>query len=120
REAVQVSKAVKAPVKVIWTREDDIRGGYYRPRALHTISGALAADGSPLAWRHGIVCQSFAVGTPFEKVMIQHGVDETAVEGAFDLPYQIPNLAVTWQMAPAGMPAMWLGAGRPLSTGFSF
>jgi isoquinoline 1-oxidoreductase subunit beta len=108
REAVQVSKAVKAPVKVIWTREDDIRGGYYRPRALHTISGALAADGSPLAWRHGIVCQSFAVGTPFEKVMIQRGVDETAVEGAVDLPYQIPNLAVTWQMAPAGVPVIWL------------
>ncbi len=108
REAVQVSKAVKAPVKVIWTREDDIRGGYYRPRALHTIAGGLAADGSPVAWKHGIVCQSFAVGTPFEKVMIKDGVDETAVEGAADLPYQIPNLAVTWQIAPAGVPVIWL------------
>ena len=68
REAVQVSKSVKAPVKVIWTREDDIRGGYYRPRAHHTIAAGLAADGSTVAWKHGIVCQSFAVGTPFENV----------------------------------------------------
>ncbi len=108
REAVQISKAVRAPVKVIWTREDDIRGGYYRPRARHTIAGGLAANGSPVAWTHGIVCQSFAVGTPFEKVMIKDGVDETAVEGAADLPYQIPNLKVTWQIAPAGVPVIWL------------
>ncbi|HWE38179.1 MAG TPA: xanthine dehydrogenase family protein molybdopterin-binding subunit, partial [Isosphaeraceae bacterium] len=108
REAVQVSKAVKAPVKVIWTREDDIRGGYYRPRAHHTIAGALDVDGKPVAWQHGIVCQSFAVGTPYEKLMIKHGVDETAVEGAADLPYRIPNLAVTWQIAPAGVPVIWL------------
>jgi isoquinoline 1-oxidoreductase beta subunit len=108
REAVQVSKAVKAPVKVIWTREDDIRGGYYRPRARHTIAGGLDADGIPTAWRHGIVCQSFIMGTPFEKVIVKHGVDETAVEGAADLPYRIPNLAMAWQIAPAGVPVIWL------------
>ena len=108
REAVEVSRAVKAPVKVIWTREDDIRGGYYRPRAYHKIAGGLDAGGRPIAWKHGIVCQSFAVGTPFEKAMIKNGVDDTAVEGAADLPYQIPNLAVTWQIAPAGVPVTWL------------
>ena len=108
REAVQVSKAVKAPVKVVWTREDDIRGGYFRPRAHHSLGAGLAADGTPVAWKHGIVCQSFAVGTPFEKVMIKDGVDETAVEGAADLPYEIPNLAVSWQIAPAGVPVIWL------------
>jgi isoquinoline 1-oxidoreductase beta subunit len=108
REAVQVSKAVNAPVKVVWTREDDIRGGYYRPRAHHSLAAGLAADGTPVAWKHGIVCQSFAVGTPFEKVMIKDGVDETAVEGAADLPYEIPNLAVSWQIAPAGVPVIWL------------
>jgi len=108
REAVEVSKAVKAPVKVIWTREDDIRGGYYRPRAHHTIAGGLDADGNPVAWKHGIVCQSFAVGTPLEKMIVKDGVDETAVEGAADLPYRIPNLAVTWHIAPAGVPVIWL------------
>jgi isoquinoline 1-oxidoreductase beta subunit len=108
REAVQVSKAIRAPVKVVWTREDDIRGGYYRPRARHTIAGGVDAEGSPVAWKHGIVCQSFAVGTPFENAMIKDGVDRTAVEGAADLPYQIPNLAVSWQIAPAGVPVIWL------------
>jgi isoquinoline 1-oxidoreductase beta subunit len=108
REAVEVSKAVKAPVKVIWTREDDIRGGYYRPRAHHTIAGGLDADGNPVAWNHGIVCQSFAVGTPFEKLIVKDGVDETAVEGGADLPYRIPNLVVTWKIAPAGVPVTWL------------
>ncbi|HEY2158915.1 MAG TPA: molybdopterin cofactor-binding domain-containing protein, partial [Isosphaeraceae bacterium] len=57
---------------------------------------------------HGIVCQSFAVGTPFENVIVRDGVDETAVEGAGDLPYQIPNLHVKWQIAPAGVPVIWL------------
>ncbi len=108
REAVQVSKAVKAPVKVVWTREDDIRGGYYRPRAHHAIAAGLDEDGSPVAWKHKIVCQSFAVGTPFENAIIKDGVDETAVEGAADLPYRIPHLAVSWQIAPAGVPVIWL------------
>jgi isoquinoline 1-oxidoreductase beta subunit len=66
REAVQVSKAIQKPVKVVWTREDDMRGGHYRPRAFHSISAGLDADGKPVAWQHRIVCQSFIVGTPFE------------------------------------------------------
>src|SRR5262249_22137965 len=56
REAVQISKAVKAPVKVIWSREDDIRGGYYRPAAYHSIGAGLDAAGNPAAWQHRIVC----------------------------------------------------------------
>src|SRR5262249_23303111 len=107
REAVQISKIVKVPVKVVWTREDDIRGGYYRPRAYHTISAGLAADGKPSAWQHRIVCQSFIMGTPFESSIVKHGVDETAVEGAADLPYTIPNLRVEWQKAPGGVPVLW-------------
>ncbi len=102
QEAVQVSKAVKAPVKVIWTREDDMRGGYYRPSCYHKISAGLDAANKPLAWQHRIVCQSFMVNTPFEGAMVKNGVDQTAVEGAADLPYAIPNILVDWQMAPAG------------------
>ena len=91
-EAVQVSKAIMTPVKVVWTREDDIRGGYYRPRAYHKISAGLDASGKPLFWKHNIVCQSFAIGTPLEGMMVQNGVDGTAVEGAADLRYHIPNM----------------------------
>lgn len=107
REAVQISKVVKAPVKVMWTREDDTRGGFYRPRAFHTVSAGVGAQGEPLAWRHRIVCQSFMAGTPFEAAMIKNGVDETAVEGASDVPYKIPSLQVEWHQAPAGVPTLW-------------
>jgi isoquinoline 1-oxidoreductase beta subunit len=103
---VQISKAVKAPVKVIWTREDDTRGGYYRPRAYHTVSAGLDGGGALVAWQQRIVCQSFLAGTPFE-ALIKDGVDETAVEGAKDIPYQIPNLLVDWQQAPGGVPTLW-------------
>jgi isoquinoline 1-oxidoreductase subunit beta len=107
REAVQISKAVRTPVKVIWSREDDTRGGYYRPAARHAISAALDDSGKPLAWQQRIVCQSFMAGTPFESAMIKNGVDDTAVEGAHDLPYDIPNLYVDWHMAPGGVPTLW-------------
>lgn len=107
REAVQLSKAVKAPVKVIWTREDDIRGGYYRPAAYHAIGAGLDAAGNPVAWQHRIVCQSFIVGTPYETFVVKEGVDAVAVEGAADLPYEIPNLLVDWKIAPGGVPTLW-------------
>ena len=107
QEAVQVSKAVKKPIKVIWTREDDIRGGYYRPTAYHSISAGLGTDGKPVAWQHRVVCQSFMVGTPFESFAVKNGVDSIAVEGAADLPYDIPNLQVEWKQAPGGVPTLW-------------
>lgn len=106
-EAVQISKAIKAPVKVIWTREDDTRGGYYRPAAYHAISAGLDAAGQPAAWQHRIVCQSFIAGTPFEAAVIKESVDATAVEGAAELPYKIPNMLVDWQQAPGGIPTLW-------------
>jgi isoquinoline 1-oxidoreductase beta subunit len=106
-EAVQVSKAMKAPVKVMWTREDDIKGGYYRPKAHHKISAGLDAAGKPIYWKHNVVCQSFAVGTILEGMMVQKGVDGTAVEGVADLPYHVPSLQVEWNMAPGGVPTLW-------------
>jgi isoquinoline 1-oxidoreductase beta subunit len=107
REAVQLSKAVKKPVKVIWTREDDMKGGFYRPRATHTLRAGLGADGAPAAWQQRIVCQSFIAGTPFEGFIIKDGIDGTAVEGAKDLPYRVPNVHVSWTQAPGGVPTLW-------------
>jgi len=104
---VYVSKAAKTSVKGIWTREDDIRGGYYRTTAYHSISGGLGADGNPIAWQHRIVCQSFIVGSPFESFIVKNGIDDTAVEGAADLPYDVPNLQVEWKQAPGGVPTLW-------------
>lgn len=107
REAVQVSRAVKAPVKVMWTREDDLQGGYYRPRALHTVKAAIGESGNLEAWEHHIVCQSFMRGTPFEAFMVKDGVDGTAVEGVQDSPYDIPHFHVAWNEAPGGVPTLW-------------
>ncbi len=106
-EAVQLSKKLKVPVKVIWSREDDMRGGYYRPRARHDLSAATDDKGMPTGWKHRIVCPSFIVGTPFEAVMVKNGVDDTAVEGANEIPYDIPHMLVDWKMAPGGVPGLW-------------
>jgi isoquinoline 1-oxidoreductase subunit beta len=107
REAVEVSQAIQAPVKVIWTREDDVHGWFYRPRAYHAIAAGLDAAGDPVAWQHRIVCQTFMINSPFEGAMVVNGVDLAAVEGASDLPYEIPNLLVDWQRAPDAVPTLW-------------
>jgi isoquinoline 1-oxidoreductase beta subunit len=105
-EAVALSKAIKAPVKVIWTREDDMRGGYYRPSSYHRLSAGLDSSGLPLFLQHRIVGQSIVKGTPFEGLM-KDGIDNTSVEGAADTPYTFPNLLVEYQMAPPGVPVLW-------------
>jgi isoquinoline 1-oxidoreductase beta subunit len=109
-EAVSVAKALGAngkPVKLIWTREDDIRGGRYRPMYFHAIEAGLDGDGALLAWRHRIVGQSILEGTPFAAVMVKEGVDETSVEGASTLPYAIPNLGVELHTTQVGVPVLW-------------
>ena len=107
REAVQLSKSLGKPVKVVWTREDDIHGGWYRPAYHNELAAGLDAAGMPVAWKHRIVCQSIAVGTPFESGMIRNGVDDTSVEGAADSPYEVPNFLCDYHMAPAGVPVLW-------------
>jgi isoquinoline 1-oxidoreductase beta subunit len=105
-EAVQVAKAVKAPVKVVWTREDDTRGGYYRPFWYDRIAAGLDASGAPVAWTHTVVGQSIMAGTAFES-FIQDGIDGSSVEGAADLPYAIPNLRVELHSPKLGVPVLW-------------
>jgi isoquinoline 1-oxidoreductase beta subunit len=107
KEAVHVAKAAKAPVKVVWTREDDTRGGYYRPMWYDRISAGLDEKGSPVAWKHTVVGQSILAGTPFESAMVKNGIDETSTEGASDLPYAIPNLLVDLHSPKTGVPVLW-------------
>jgi isoquinoline 1-oxidoreductase beta subunit len=106
REAVETSRKVGAPVKVIWTREDDMAGGYYRPAYYHKLAGGLDAQGNPLAWAHTIVGQSIMAGTPFA-AMIKNGVDETSVEGAADMTYAIPAISVELHSPKIGVPVLW-------------
>lgn len=107
QEAVQVSKAARVPVKLIWTREDDMRGGYYRPYFFHRLAGGLDDNGNIVAWKQTIVGQSFMAGTPFAQFMIKDGVDGTSVEGAADTPYQIPNLYVDLHSPNLPIPTLW-------------
>jgi isoquinoline 1-oxidoreductase beta subunit len=96
----------RRPVKLLWSREDDIRGGFYRPQVLHRARAGLAADGSISAWEQVIVGQSLFAGSPFE-AYYQNGVDPTAAEGAADLPYAVPNLNVSVHMPRLPVPVLW-------------
>jgi isoquinoline 1-oxidoreductase beta subunit len=108
-EAVHVAKAAHAAVKTVWTREDDVRGGYYRPAYLHRARIGLGTDGLPVAWKHTVVGQSILVGTPFEAMMVKNGIDASSVEGVSDSPYlkDIPHHRVDLHSPTVGIPVLW-------------
>jgi isoquinoline 1-oxidoreductase beta subunit len=107
REAALIAKRLRGtPVKLIWSREDDVRGGYYRPMHVHHVEIGIGADGMPGAWRHVIVGQSLLAGTPFA-MMIKDGIDETTVEGAKDTSYDIPNFRVMVHNPTVNVPVLW-------------
>jgi isoquinoline 1-oxidoreductase beta subunit len=109
-EACQIAKAaraagVTAPVRTVWSREDDIQGGYYRPMHLHRARIGHDERGRVLAWDHVIVGQSIVGGTPFEQMMVKNGVDYTMVEGMRE-PYPLPmRLAV--HHPKVNVPVLW-------------
>jgi isoquinoline 1-oxidoreductase beta subunit len=117
-EAVHISKAVRAPVKVIWTREDDMRGGYYRPRTYVTARAGLEKDGRLVSWDTHVVSQSILLGTPFAPDMKRDMVDQTQVEGLADLSYGAWNVTVIYHMAPAGVPVLWFRSVGHTFSGF--
>ena len=82
------------PVKLVWTREDDIRGGYYRPAFAHRVRVGLDTDGKILGWDHRIAGQPIMKGTAFEAAIVKDGIDHSSVEGVADTPYAVPGMAV--------------------------
>lgn len=120
-DAVEVSKAVGAPVRVVWTREDDMRNDYFRPATLHVFEGAVDEAGRAVAWSHVIAGPSimaryipgwlpeFAAN---RMGMLKHGADPTSVEGAENLPYGIANVRVDYRRADIGVPVgFWRSVG---------
>ena len=110
-EAAQVAKARHAagktgPVKMIWTREDDVRGGYYRPTHLHRVEIAHDRQGGVLAWKHVIVGQSITMGTPFADFMVKNGADATMTEGVAESAYPFP-IALEVHHPKANVPVLW-------------
>ena len=119
-EAAAALKALgrDASIKLVWTREDDIRGGRYRPFTLHRLRGGLDKSGNIVAWDQTIVSQSIIKGSPFE-MMIKDGVDPTMVEGAADLPYAIANLRVSAHATEVGVPVLWWRSVGHTHTGYA-
>ncbi|MES3025295.1 MAG: xanthine dehydrogenase family protein molybdopterin-binding subunit [Pseudomonadota bacterium] len=116
-EAVNIAKAYRrGPLKVIWSREDDIKGGYYRPAHVHKIDIGLDADGGILAWDHVVVGQSISTGTPFEAALVKNGIDISMVEGIGET-YEIP-LNLTVHNVKANVPVLWWRAAGSTHTAF--
>ncbi|MFS8978743.1 xanthine dehydrogenase family protein molybdopterin-binding subunit [Cupriavidus necator] len=110
-EAANVLKAWVAaghaePLKVVWSREDDIRGGYYRPLHLHRARIGLDAKGKVVGWQHTIVGQSILKGTPFEPFMVKNGVDATMTEGIVENDYDLP-LQMSVHHPQVDVPVLW-------------
>jgi isoquinoline 1-oxidoreductase subunit beta len=108
-EAVSIAKAYGAdgtPIKLQWTREDDLHGGLYRPMYFHKLEAGLDAQGQLTGWHHVIVGQSIMAGTIFA-AGIKNGIDATSVEGAANIAYAIPNIAVDLATTKTGVPVLW-------------
>jgi len=116
--AMEVALAVRKPVQVLWTREDDMRGGYYRPLWYARLSAGFDGSGKLVAWQHRIVGQSIMKGTFNEKRRIKDGVDLASVEGAKEVPYEIPNLLVDLHSPEQGMTVQWWRSVGHSHTGF--
>ncbi|CAH2402808.1 xanthine dehydrogenase family protein molybdopterin-binding subunit [Mesorhizobium ventifaucium] len=109
-EACEVAKAAKAaglnaPIRTLWSREDDMRGGYYRPMHLHRARIGFDGQGNVLAWDHSIVGQSILTGTVFEQFMVKNGIDAATTEGMRN-PYPLP-MRLTVHHPKANVPVLW-------------
>ncbi|MEL7000603.1 MAG: xanthine dehydrogenase family protein molybdopterin-binding subunit, partial [Pseudomonadota bacterium] len=96
----------QTPVKLIWNREDDVRGGYYRPIAAQRAKIGLK-DGKIVGWDHRIAVKSILKGGPFESVLVHNGVDDVSVEGIKDSHYDIPGMAVGLTDAETPVTVLW-------------
>ncbi len=96
----------KKAVKLVWTREDDLAGGFYRPMFAQRAHIGIGEDGKISAWGHRSVAQSIFKGGPMEGFVVHDGVDHSSVEGIVDTPYQVPmSLGLTDYESP--MPVLW-------------
>jgi isoquinoline 1-oxidoreductase subunit beta len=108
-EVAQIVKAIggRAPVHLVWTREDDIKGGAYRPMFLHKVNVGLDASGQISGWQHKIVGQPIFIGTPFEPMGVKEGVDNGTVEGVIHTPYAIQDFSVEAFNAKSPVTVTW-------------
>jgi isoquinoline 1-oxidoreductase subunit beta len=109
-DAIALAKRLGRAVQVVWTREDDLTHDFYRPMTLNRLSGGLDADGKPVGWHHRIVGPSILARV--KPAAIKDGIDPTSVEGAAQIPYDIPNLRVEYRRADTPVPVgFWRSVG---------
>jgi isoquinoline 1-oxidoreductase beta subunit len=96
----------RAPVHVVWTREDDIRGGYYRPMALHQVRAGVDDTGRIVGWHHQVASKPILIGTPME-AMVKDGVDITTVEGIVNTEYALADLKIEAFNQKSAVPVLW-------------
>jgi isoquinoline 1-oxidoreductase beta subunit len=106
-EAVHVAKAADrdVPIKLVWTREDDMRAGQYRPLNYHRLRAGIDSNGDLVAWHHRLVGQSILAQE--EPAWIVDGVDSTSVHGANDWLYDVPNIRVETHSPEYPVPVLW-------------
>ncbi len=108
-EALTIAQALKTavPVKLVWSREDDMRAGYFRPLMVHRLTGGLDRSGQAIAWHQRVVGQSILAGTIFGPMMIKDGIDDSSVEGASNSRYAVPNFQVELHSPVLPVPVQW-------------
>jgi len=121
--AAELAEAAKAigpsrPVKLVWTREDDIRGGYYRPIFVHRMRGGIK-DGKISGWSNTVVGQSILKGSAFESMMVKDGIDATSVEGARELLYDVADFRCDLHTTSVGVPVLWWRSVGHTHTGYA-
>ena len=107
REACEIAKVLKRPMQLLYSREDDMKGGYYRPMAYHKARISTNKAGSPTAWHHVVVSPSIMAGGAFA-AMMSGGADPTVTEGVTESAYDIPKMQVDLQMPMNDIPTLWL------------
>jgi isoquinoline 1-oxidoreductase beta subunit len=119
-ELAEVAKAIGPGkgVKLVWTREDDMRGGYYRPYSIHRMRGTVR-DGKIEAWSDTIVSQSIMKGSFFESVMFKDGLDPTSYEGSNEIPYEVANFKMDMHQVDVGVPVLWWRSVGHTHTGYA-
>lgn len=112
-EAAMLVKSMHAagksavPVKIVWTREDDMTGGYYRPMVAHKVKVGFDEEGTVTSWQHRVASKSIMIGTAFEAFAVKNGVDHTTIEGIEDTTYDLPTMHLEVHNAQTAVPVLW-------------
>jgi isoquinoline 1-oxidoreductase beta subunit len=106
-KAMQAAGMAPAPVKIVWTREDDMAGGYYRPMSAHRLRVGLDEQGNVTAFKYNIAAKSIVKGTPFEAMLMKDGVDHNMTEGAHDTTYAFPLMNMDQSFQETQVPVLW-------------